>query len=185
MNQRIYLGKVTMATKVRRAVWNVARLLLFRPFATKLFRLWRLCVLKCFGAQVSWQCDVYASCRVWAPWNLQMEPGSCLGPETVCYNQALVRLEKDACLSQYATICTAGHDVQQVQSGAQNNAQSGLVVAPVTLKQDAWVGMRAFIGMGVEVGEHAVVGACACVFKDVPARAVVGGNPAQVIKTLD
>lgn len=35
------------------------------------------------------------------------------------------------------------------------------------------------------VGENAVVGAGSIVTKDVPANAVVVGNPARVIKTLD
>lgn len=40
----------------------------------------------------------------------------------------------------------------------------------------------AFIGMGVTVGEGAVVGARAAVFKDVEPWTVVGGNPAKFIK---
>ena len=40
----------------------------------------------------------------------------------------------------------------------------------------------AFIGMGVTVGEGAVVGARASVFKDVTSWTVVGGNPAKYIK---
>ncbi len=185
MNEKIYLGKVSFAIKLRRSLWNLVRFFLFRPFGTKLFRLWRLWLLKLFGAKVSWGCDVYASCRVWAPWNLTMEAGSCLGPETVCYNQAMVTLKKNACLSQYAMICTAGHTLNTEESGPLNNAQSGLVVASVTLEEDAWVGMKAFIGMGVVVGQRAAVGACACVFKDVSPKTVVGGNPAQVLKTLE
>lgn len=185
MNEKIYLGKVSLGIKMKRALWNVARCILFRPFGTKLFRLWRLSVLKAFGADVDWGCDVYASSKVWAPWNLTMEQGSCLGPETVCYNQAMVTLRKNACLSQYAMICTAGHELDAEGQQPMNNAETGLVVAPVTLHEDAWVGMRAFVGMGVEVGRKAVVGACACVFKDVESKTVVGGNPAKVLRTLD
>ena len=46
----------------------------------------------------------------------------------------------------------------------------------------AWVAAEAFIGPGVTVGEGAVVGARAAVFKDVEAWTVVGGNPARFIK---
>ena len=38
---------------------------------------------------------------------------------------------------------------------------------------------------GVCVGKHAIVGAASVVTKDVPDYAVVVGNPARVIKTLD
>ncbi len=174
------IGHVALGNKVCRAVWNVARLCLFRPFGTKVFRLWRLFVLRLFGADVAWSADVYASARVWAPWQLSMHEGSCIGPHAIVYNQARVTLGADACLSQYAYICTAGHEPAVV-----NNALTGLVVAPVVLERGAWVGTRAFVGMGVTVGEGAVVGACACVFRDVPPRTVVGGNPAVVIKSFD
>lgn len=162
-----------MSNKLRRALWNLARVLLFRPFGTKALRLWRLAVLRMFGAQVDWSAEVYASAQIWAPWQLQMAAGSCVGPHTVVYNQARVTLQRDACLSQYAYVCTAGHE-----RGEVNNAHSGLVVAEVTIGEGAWVGTRAFIGMGVEVGARAVVGACACVFKDVEPATTVGGNPA-------
>lgn len=36
--------------------------------------------------------------------------------------------------------------------------------------------------MGVTIGEGAIVGARAAVFKDVPPWTVVGGNPAKFIK---
>jgi len=47
---------------------------------------------------------------------------------------------------------------------------------------DVWVGSRAMILPGVTVGTGAVIGAGAIVVKDVPAYAVVVGNPAQVVK---
>lgn len=167
-----------MGNKVRRAIWNVVRLCLFRPLGTKLFRPWRILVLKLFGADMAWSAEVYASAKVWAPWLLTMEEGSCIGPHVIVYNQARVTLRQDACLSQYAYVCTAGHE-----TGSVNNAKTGLVVAPVTLERGAWVGTRAFINMGVQVGEGAVVGACACVFKDVAPRTVVGGNPAVLLSS--
>lgn len=187
MNAKINLGRVTLGVKVKRAIWNVVYAILFRPFGTKVFRVWRILLLKMFGAKVDWGCDVYASAKVWAPWNLRMMKGACVGPKTIVYNQAMVTMEEDTCLSQYAYICTAGHSLDE-SSGMNeevmplNNAESGLVVAPVTVHKGAWIGTRAYVNMGVEIGEGAVVAACACVVKDVEARTVVGGNPAIRIK---
>ena len=45
-----------------------------------------------------------------------------------------------------------------------------------------WIGARAIILPGVTIGEGAVVAAGAVVTKDVGPWAVVGGNPAKVIK---
>lgn len=52
----------------------------------------------------------------------------------------------------------------------------------VIIKDDVWVGLRAIILPGVEVGEGAVIGAGAVVTKDVPKFTVVGGIPAKIIK---
>ena len=92
MNDRQNIGKVTLSVKIKRAVWNIAHAIFFRPFVTKAFRLWRLFVLKCFGADLDWSVDVYASAKIWAPWNLKMEKGSCIGPDAIVYNQAMVSL---------------------------------------------------------------------------------------------
>lgn len=177
MNEVLHVGHVPVSIKMRRAVWNVSCALLFRPFPTVIFWPWRRFLLRAFGAKIDSHAHVYSSCKIWAPWNLTMEKGSCLGPETICYNQAMVTLEENACLSQYAYLCTAGHETDKL-----NTADAGLIVASITMKRNSWVGTRAFIGMGVEIGEGAIVGATASVFKDVEAFTIVGGNPAKIIK---
>ena len=47
---------------------------------------------------------------------------------------------------------------------------------------DVWIGMEAIILPGVTVGDGAIIGARAVVAADVPAYAIVAGNPAHVIK---
>jgi acetyltransferase-like isoleucine patch superfamily enzyme len=52
----------------------------------------------------------------------------------------------------------------------------------VTIGHDVWLGSGAIIMSGVTVGHGAVVAAHAIVTKDVPPYAIVGGNPAKVIR---
>lgn len=177
MNEIHRRDRVTLGIKVKRAVWNTFCLLLFRPFPTPLFWPWRRLLLRLFGAKIASSAEVYSSVKIWAPWNLRMENGACLGPEVICYNQDIVWLKKDAIVSQYAYLCTAGHE-----TATRNNATTGLITAAVTLEEGAWIGTRAFIGMGVVVGKNAIVGATASVYKDVDDNTIVGGNPAKVIK---
>ena len=47
---------------------------------------------------------------------------------------------------------------------------------------DVWIGRGAYIKAGVNVGDGAVIGMGSVVTKDVPAYAVVVGNPAIVVK---
>lgn len=55
-------------------------------------------------------------------------------------------------------------------------------VKGVTIGENVWIGADVAIMPGVTIGEGAVIAACSCVTKDVPPLAVVGGNPAKVIK---
>ncbi|WP_435074619.1 sugar O-acetyltransferase [Halorubrum sp. HHNYT27] len=56
---------------------------------------------------------------------------------------------------------------------------------PVTVGDDVWIGGRAVLNPGVSVGDGAVIASGAVVTEDVPARTVVGGNPARVIRTVE
>ena len=50
------------------------------------------------------------------------------------------------------------------------------------IKNDVWIGFNAIIKRGVTIGNGAVIAAGAVVTKDVPDYAIVGGNPAKLIK---
>lgn len=54
-----------------------------------------------------------------------------------------------------------------------------------TLKRGAKVGANATILPGVVVGRDALVGAGAVVVRNVPDRAVVAGNPARTVRSVD
>ena len=52
----------------------------------------------------------------------------------------------------------------------------------INIGNDVWIGFGAIILSGVTIGNGAVVAAGAVVTKDVPAYAVVAGNPARIVK---
>jgi acetyltransferase-like isoleucine patch superfamily enzyme len=55
----------------------------------------------------------------------------------------------------------------------------------ITVHSKASIGANATILPGVTIGESAMVGAGAVVTNDVPAKAVVVGNPATIIRYVD
>ena len=59
------------------------------------------------------------------------------------------------------------------------------VCIPTLIKRGASIGSNATILCGITIGEGAIVGAGSVVTGDVPPRAVVAGNPARVIRSLD
>ena len=52
----------------------------------------------------------------------------------------------------------------------------------IIVKDDVWIGTNAIICSGVTIGQGAIVAAGAVVTKNVEPYAIVGGNPAKVIK---
>jgi putative colanic acid biosynthesis acetyltransferase WcaF len=71
-------------------------------------------------------------------------------------------------------LCTASHNISSLHHEQ--------IQAPIIIGDRTWVAARAYIGPGVTVGEGAVVGATASVYKDVEPWTVVGGNPAKFLK---
>jgi len=55
---------------------------------------------------------------------------------------------------------------------------------PTLVQRGASIGSGATLLCGITIGENALVGAGSVVTKDVPANAVVAGNPARVMKTI-
>jgi putative colanic acid biosynthesis acetyltransferase WcaF len=135
---------------------------------------WKRMLLRLFGAKIHPTAGVYTGVRIYYPANLTMEAHSCLADDVNCYNVAPVTIGEQVTISQEAYLCTASHDI--------TDPLRHLVTAPITIERDAWIGARAYVGMGVTIGEGAVVGATASVYKDVEPWTVVGGNPAKFIK---
>lgn len=55
----------------------------------------------------------------------------------------------------------------------------------VTIGDCVWFGNRVIITGNITIGEGAIIAAGAVVCKDVPSLAIVGGNPARIIKYRD
>ncbi len=166
----------SLGDKLRRALWEFAWAILYRPSPT-LAHGWRRGVLRLFGASVGAGAHPYPSARIWAPWNVEMAPRSCLGPRAICYSAARIELGEDCVVSQGVHLCAASHDFR--------DPGFPLVTAPIVIGARAWVAAEAFIGAGVQVAADAVVGARAVVTKNVASGRVVAGNPARDVGTRE
>ena len=174
MNMSATRHRFSFKNKVKRLLWNVLSLFIFRPFSMRVFKRYRVFILNLFGADIHPKAMINSSVKIWAPWNLTMEAYSCLGPHVDCYNQGHITLKKNATISQKSYLCASSHDFTLVSHP--------LFLAPIEIGENSWVAADAFIGPGVTIGKGAVVGARAAVFKDVEPWNVVGGNQATFIK---
>lgn len=62
--------------------------------------------------------------------------------------------------------------------------QRGYSSRPIVIGKNVWVGAKATILGGVNIGDNAVIGAHAVVTHDVPANCIAVGIPARVVRSL-
>ncbi len=100
----------------------------------------------------------------------------------------LTKIQADAYITAYSTLEDDVFIAPRVVTTNDNfmgrtQKRRELVKGP-TIRRGARVGGGAILCPGVEIGEEAFVGAGAVVIRDVPARAVVVGNPARRIREV-
>lgn len=91
-----------------------------------------------------------------------------------------VHIGSNVMMGPNCTIYTQNHAYEDVS--IPMNQQGFSKERPVVIGDDVWIGGQVIILPGVKVGNHSVIGAGSVVTKDVPEYAVVGGNPAKVLK---
>ena len=101
---------------------------------------------------------------------------------------AMTRIQAEAYITAYSTLEEHVFVAPCVVTTNDNfmgrtERRHELVRGP-TIRRGARVGGGAILCPGIEVGEEAFVGAGAVVTKDVPARVIVVGNPARVLRDV-
>ncbi len=95
-----------------------------------------------------------------------------VGPDVTLGAYSGICLGDDVHLSKGVTIETAGLDF----SGPPPYPHAG---KPIIICEGVWIGAHAMVLGGVTIGRRAIIGGGAIVSKDVPAFAVVTGQPAR------
>ena len=91
-------------------------------------------------------------------------------------DQGGIVIGDDVLIGHNVVLATLDHEI--------DSDTRGLVPAPIRIENKVWIGSGAIITKGVMIGEGSIVAAGAVVTKDVPARVIVGGVPAKVIKQI-
>jgi maltose O-acetyltransferase len=93
---------------------------------------------------------------------------------------APIEIGDDLQMGPAVQLYTAFHPVDR------KTRTAGLEYArPIRIGDGVWVGGGAIILAGVTIGDGSVIGAGSVVRHDVPAGAVVAGNPARIIRLLE
>src|SRR6202011_3808380 len=131
--------------------------------------------LRVFDAKIDGKPFVHQRARIAIPWNLTMHDRACLGDRANAYTLGEIEIGARATVAQEAYLSTGSHDF--------SHPALQLVTAKITIGEDAFIGARAFVMPGVEIGARSVIGACSVVTKDVPQNVVAAGNPCRVIRS--
>ena len=89
-----------------------------------------------------------------------------------------IAIGDDVMLGPNVQLISSSHPLDPAIRRAQ------ITTAPIHISRGAWIAAGATVLQGVTVGDDAVVAAGAVVTKDVPARTLVAGVPARIIRAL-
>ncbi len=168
--KNVEIASISFKNQFLRLIWSFSYILFFRFTLRNAFA-WRRIILKIFGAKLDTGAKIYATSRIWAPWNLEMGEDSVMGDYVNCYNVSHIRIGRKSIISQYSYLCTATHDFDV--------EEHNLMVAPIEIQDDAWVSADCFIAPGTCIGFGSVVLARSTVLEDTDPWWVYGGYPAK------
>lgn len=92
-------------------------------------------------------------------------------------DQGGIEVWDGALIGHNVVLATINHDLAPSRNRKNH-------YAPIKIGSHVWIGSNATVLPGVTVGDWAVIAAGAVVTKDVPARTVVGGVPAKILKAV-
>ncbi|MFM0029869.1 putative colanic acid biosynthesis acetyltransferase [Paraburkholderia madseniana] len=133
----------------------------------------RVALLRLFGAKIGTGCRFVHPLRVKSPWNLEVGDNCWFGVDVWIYNQALIRIGSNVCISQGAFLSAGSHDMSTTMD---------LHVAPIVIEDGVWITSKCVVQMGVTIGRSAVVTPLSVVHRSLDPEGVYGGNPCRFIR---
>lgn len=133
----------------------------------------RVGLLRLFGAKIGMGCRFVHPLRVKSPWNLEVGDNCWFGVDVWIYNQALIRIGSNVCISQGTFLSAGSHDMSTTMD---------LRVAPIIIEDGVWITSKCVVQMGVTIGRSAVVTPLSVVHRSLDPEGVYGGNPCRFIR---
>ena len=112
---------------------------------------------------------------------ISVGPGGGIGSNCILASSSALAIGENLLMASCVCVLAGGQhafDRADVPVVAQGMVSKG----GISIGDDVWIGTRATILDGVRIGDHAVIGACALVNKDIPGYAVAYGIPAKPVK---
>lgn len=103
---------------------------------------------------------------------------SWLGPFCLIYGNGGVTIGHNVLVAGHSSINTVSHSTDRCDIPVNDQP---VVIDPVVIEDDVWIGLNAVILQGVTIGRGTIVGAGAVVNKSIPPWSIAVGVPARVI----
>lgn len=117
--------------------------------------------------------------KIHAPGRLSIGAGSKILNKVILDARGGIRIGEVTQIGFESIILTSSH---RFDDDTRPIIDQGMTNQPVEIGSDVWLGTRVIVLPGVTIGDHAIVGAGSVVTQDVPVWAIVGGNPARLIR---
>jgi acetyltransferase-like isoleucine patch superfamily enzyme len=95
-----------------------------------------------------------------------------------------VEIGNECLIGANVTIADTDFHPINPQGRRHNNDPLAIGTEPIVIEDNVFIGTNVVILKGVRVGKNSVIGAGSVVTKDVPANAIVAGNPARLLRVL-
>lgn len=112
-------------------------------------------------------------------YNIQMGDKVFINHNVSLLDHATITLGDNVMIAPNVMVTTVTHPKDATE---RNTGQ--VVVKPITLGNNVWIGANSVILPGVEIGDNTIVGAGSVVTKNFGSNLVVCGNPAKVIREV-
>lgn len=125
------------------------------------------------GIKIGQGSTIHTGLRLYDPRNIVIGADTIIGENSILDGRQKLLIGNHVSIASEVMIYNSEHDINDVDFEA--------IEAPVIIEDYVFIGPRAIILPGINIGKGAVVGAGAVVTKDVPPFAIVGGVPAKII----
>lgn len=150
------------------------------PIFGKLFSRFRSNISHIINHQIDKSTDLGRKVYIGNLQDIKIAPNSGLGNRFRMQNVKLTMGSNVMC-AEDVLIIGGGHIYSS--KSVPMKCQGELPKTSLIIEDDVWIGARAIIiAKNTTIGEGSIIGAGSVVTKDVPPYAIVGGNPAKIIK---
>ncbi len=139
----------------------------------------RACFWKRFVKNMGKNVFIMSSCRLLCPSGISFGRNVFINHHCDISGHGGLEIGNFVMIAPFVQIITANHGYEDWKKPMIGQPIQSL---PIIIKDDVWLSTNVTILPGVTIEEGAIVAANTVVTKNVPSYAIVGGNPANIIK---